>query len=339
MFSDKIIFVVGNSRSGTTMMLRVLNNHNKLMVMNELHFFEELWTPNDKGKIIPRHEAIFLTQKLMLIQRKGYKVGFDDFSIFYDEAKQFLEQFDDNKLTAEFVYYSFIKHEVELNGKSIVCEKTPQNVFYLNEIFDLFPNVKIINMVRDPRAIMLSQKNKWNRRQLGGWYITRKESWRLRINYHPITLTKLWNAAINAVRKVETDPRILTVIFEELIEQPEQEIRKICKHIDESFTPEMLMITQESSSIEPDSEEKGFKKERAGNWKNGGLNSTEIWLCQQIGKKNMLHFNFELANIHPNILMLFFYVLIFPFKIMASLLMNLDRMKNILDTLKRRMFN
>ena len=339
MISDKIIFIVGNSRSGTTMMLRIFNNHDRLMVLNELHFFEELWSPNDKGKMIPRDEAIFLVQKLLLIQRKGYKVGFDDFSIFYDEAKVILNDFSDEQLIPENIYYHFAKREVELNGKSVVCEKTPQNVFYLKEIFDIFPNARIINMVRDPRGVMLSQKNKWNRRKLGGWYITKKEARRLRINYHPITLTKLWNAAVNAVKKFEEDKRILTVIFEELVNQPEQQIRKICEHIEEPFEQEMLMITQESSSVEPDSQEKGFKKERVANWQKGGLNNTEIWFCEQIGKQNIEHFRFKLSGIQPNYLLVLFYIISFPVKLILSFMLNLDRMRNITETLKRRLLN
>jgi hypothetical protein len=336
MYLDKIIFIVGNSRSGTTMMLRVFNNHPDLMVLNELHFFEQLWSPEDKGKTIDKSNAIKLAQKLILIQRKGYNTGFDDYSIFEDEATTLIHNISE-ELTAESVFFHFAKNEISLNHKKVICEKTPQNVFYIQEIFEIFPNAKIINMVRDPRAIMLSQKNKWNRRKLGAWYITRKESIRLRINYHPITLSKLWNAAIQASSKHKEDKRVHTVVFEQLIENPEAEIKKICQHIDINFNPNMLEITQESSSIEPDSKDKGFKKERAANWKKGGLNNTEIWFCEKISNKNMHQFNFELSNTQPNYLMVFYYLCSFPIKLILAFAMNLDRMKNIVETLKRRL--
>jgi hypothetical protein len=336
MYQDKIIFIVGNSRSGTTMMLRVFNNHQKLMVLNELHFFEQLWSPEDKGKTISKDAATALAQKLLLIQRKGYNTGFDDYSFFLEEATDIIQNIS-NALTAEEVFYQFSKREIQLHHKEIICEKTPQNVFYIKEIFEIFPNARIINMVRDPRAVMLSQKNKWNRRKLGAWYITKKESLRLRINYHPITLSKLWNAAINAAKTHQHDKRVHTVIFEHLVAQPEIEIRKICKHLEIDFEPQMLDITQESSSIEPDSKEKGFKKERVANWKKGGLNKTEIWICEQITKKNMQAHHFELSNFKPNIFQLIYYILSFPIKLFLAFLMNLNRMKNIIETLKRRL--
>lgn len=336
-FSDTIIFIVGNSRSGTTMMLRIFNNHPQLMVLNELHFFEQLWAPEDRAKPISRKKAIELASKLLLTQRVGYMTHDQDFTKFNPEATQLIDAFLKTDIFAEDVFNEFTKREVMLNGKSIVCEKTPQNVFYLKEIFDLYPNAKIINMVRDPRAILLSQKNKWNRRKLGGDYMTKKEALRLRINYHPITLSKLWNAAINAASSFSSDARMITVRFEDLLEQPESTLQAVCKHIGVAFDNNMLNITQESSSIEKDSKEIGFKKERASNWKKGGLNTTEKWICQQMCNTNLVSNRYEIESIRPNPFYLLYYYISFPVKIGLALLMNLNRMKNITETLKRRM--
>jgi hypothetical protein len=336
-FPDKIIFIVGNSRSGTTMMLRILNNHQQLFVLNELHFFEQLWSPDDKGKTITQENAREIAAKLVMIQRKGYNTGFTDFTQYYDEADAVITSILNHEYTAEAVLTAMARREIALNNKQIVCEKTPQNVFYIKEIFELYPNAKVVNMVRDPRAILLSQKNKWNRKNLGGWYITRRESIRLQINYHPITLSKLWNAAINAAGLFKTDKRLISVRFEDLLENPEQTIRTICNHIEVDFDSNMMNITQESSSIEKDSMEIGFKKERASNWLKGGLNITERWICQTMCKDNMQQYGYPIENIKPNIFYLLYFYISFPVKISLALLMNLDRMKNIAETLKRRM--
>lgn len=336
-FQDRIIFIVGNSRSGTTMMLRIFNNHPELMVLNELHFFEQLWSPQDKGKPISKEEAVTLASKLLLTQRVGYMTHDQDYLQYTDEATKLVDELDEKKIVAEAIFNHFTKREVMLNHKTIVCEKTPQNVFYLKEIFELYPNAKIINMVRDPRAILLSQKNKWNRRNLGGNYMTAKEALRLRINYHPITLSKLWNAAINAAQLFSNDKRILTVRFEDLLEQPEHTIQTICHHIDVIFNKNMLNITQESSSIEKDSKEIGFKKERASNWKKGGLNTTERWICQQQCGHNLAIYNYPIENLQPNFAYLLYYYISFPIKLGMAFLMNLNRMKNIVETLKRRL--
>lgn len=319
------------------MLLRCFNNHPKLMVLNELHFFEQLWSTEDKDKPISFDDAVELFSKLLLTQRIGYMTHDQNYTQFKQEATEFIVDIATNELTAEFVFDQFMKHEVALNGKSIVCEKTPQNVFYLKEIFELYPNAKVINMVRDPRAILLSQKNKWNRRNLGADYMTKKEAFRLRINYHPITLSKLWNAAINAANNFMSDKRVIFIRFEDLLNQPQSTLQKICNHIDVDFDANMLNITQESSSIEKDSKEIGFKVERASNWKKGGLNTTERWICQKMCRNNLNKNGYEIETIQPNVLYLLYYLLSFPVKIGMALLLNLNRMKNIFETLKRRM--
>ena len=40
----KQIFVVGSSRSGTTMMGRILGSHTDIFTFNELHFFGTIWS-------------------------------------------------------------------------------------------------------------------------------------------------------------------------------------------------------------------------------------------------------------------------------------------------------
>ena len=40
--SISYVFIVGNSRSGTTMMSRVFGNHPEIHAFNELHFFGNL---------------------------------------------------------------------------------------------------------------------------------------------------------------------------------------------------------------------------------------------------------------------------------------------------------
>ena len=42
MSSAKQIFIVGSSRSGTTMMGRIINNNEDVFTFNELHFFSRI---------------------------------------------------------------------------------------------------------------------------------------------------------------------------------------------------------------------------------------------------------------------------------------------------------
>lgn len=334
--TDKLFFIVGNSRSGTTMMLRILDNHPQIFGLNELHFFEQLWTPSDVNKILNKKEAQDLAARLLYIQRKGY-MGFSDTTTFAEEASQLVAEIDTSQLTGQLVYAFFMQRETTLMGKKYPVEKTPQNVFYIKEILDLFPNAKIINMVRDPRGIMLSQKRKWMRRKMGATFITKKEVIRLRINYHPITLSRLWNSSIIAANKFKTEPRVKTVLFEDMLDKPTDTAKAICSHFEIDYFDEMLDIPQASSSNEPDSKEKGINKKRAGNWKSGGLSDAELFFCQKISGDLMQQFGYSLNDLKPNPFSVMAYAIAFPFKLGLALMVNLNRMKSIAETLKRRL--
>lgn len=333
---NKAIFIVGNSRSGTTMMLRILNNHSQVYGLNELHFFEQLWSSADKNKAISKTEAITLAAKLLFVQRDGY-IGTTDAKKYKEEATTLVNEMYTDQYFGHEVYTQMIFRETRLQNKLYPCEKTPQNVFYLKEILDIYPNGRIINMIRDPRAVMLSQKRKWRRRKMGASFITKREVIRLRVNYHPITISKLWNAAIKAAEPFEKDDRVMNVHFEDIMEAPVKTIQSICKHLEINYEEGMLDIPQASSSNEADSDEKGINKKRAGNWKKGGLNDTEVFWNQKISGNLLKQYNYALEPVHSNIFAKAMYAISFPVKLFFALLLNLNRMKSIGETLKRRL--
>ncbi len=334
--SDKIIFIVGNSRSGTTMMRRVLGNHPDIYMLEELHFFEQLWSTEDKHKVLPADDAAVLASRLLFIQRDGYLTQMDT-GKHLQEARAIVQSIP-GKVYPHTVLHAFLMHETHRNGKSIPCEKTPQDVFYIGEIMELFPNARIVNMVRDPRGVLLSQKRKWQRKNMGAGFMTRKEQRRLRINYHPITISKLWNSSIRAAAKFKGHAQVHNVNFEQLVNASEEEVRSLCAFLEIDFQQSMLQIPQVGSSNEADRPEAfGIKTERAGNWEKGGLNAAEVWFCQRICGDNMRLYGYEVKKLAASPLLILWYYISFPFKIVLAILFNLHRMKNMVEAIKRRL--
>ena len=52
------VYIVGNSRSGTTLMARMLGQHSKVLYLPETHFFGELWEPDAKSRTLSSEQAI-----------------------------------------------------------------------------------------------------------------------------------------------------------------------------------------------------------------------------------------------------------------------------------------
>jgi hypothetical protein len=129
----------------------------------------------------------------------------------------------------------------------------------------------------------------------------------------------------------------MNVHFEDIMDAPVKTIQKICVHLEIGYEEGMLDIPQASSSNEADSDEKGINKKRAGNWKKGGLNDTEIFWNQKISGDFLNQYNYALEPVKSNIFSKIAYAISFPVKLVFALLLNLNRMKSIGETIKRRL--
>jgi hypothetical protein len=333
---ERLIFVVGNSRSGTTLLGKILGLNPNIFTFEELHFFENLWTSEEQDLVFSEERAEQLAARLLCIQENDYvnQNNFQDFSV---EAREIISQVSKNKLNSLEIFKTFLQYVVSKNNKIIPCEQTPRNVFYISEILESYPESRIINMIRDPRDVLLSQKYKWRLRFLGAKNIPYHEAFRSWCNYHPITISKLWNASINAANKFEHHPRFCTVRFEDLVTNPENTMQEICNFVEIDFQKEMLKVSQNSSHKKRTQELKGIDPNATGRWKGGGLSDNEIFLCQQIARDNMNIHNYSSLSIKPIILSLYLSYFSFPVKLLLSLMLNLNRTQNIVNAVKRRL--
>ena len=206
MSNEKQIFIVGSSRSGTTMMGRILGNHSDVFTFKELHFFGTMWT-NASDQDLNRKKQIELLSRLFCIQ--------ENISTFNHKAITLLA--NKNICNPVKIYELFLSVTSEENNSTISCEQTPKNIYYLNEILTFFPQAKVINMVRDQRDVLLSQKNKWKRRFLGASKIPLSEALRSYINYHPVLTSKVWSSSLEYTEEYCDNERVMIVKFEELL--------------------------------------------------------------------------------------------------------------------------
>ena len=329
------IFVVGNSRSGTTLVGRILNRHPTIFTFDELHFFEELWNPDDNSTTLSRTEATELFAQLLNIQRNGY--------LTRGKTEDFIQEAEG--LTAELlpplspmsVFAAFLDYETKNSGKTRPCEQTPQNTLYIGEILKAFPEARIIHIIRDPRDILLSQKRRWKRPFLAD-NIPKKEAIRYWLNYHPITISKIWQGNINSVRRFCRDSRVKEVRFEELVANPQQLVSEICQFLDLAYSEKLLEVPQiGSSNTRDDSVTSGIDSSKAQNWYGGGLQDIEIFWCQQLTGILMGEYGYELKAISPNPLNLALSIFSFPFKLALALPFNLGRVRNLKTAIARRL--
>ncbi|MBM4055123.1 MAG: sulfotransferase [Planctomycetes bacterium] len=329
-----MIFIVGNSRSGTTMMGRILGNNPNVFTFHELHFFEQLWSKKDTDRIFSKQKAKKLFLQLMRKQNNGCTNN----NTNARDIELFINTIPDKCLSTE-IYKHFLFFVTGKNGKSIPCEQTPRYVFFIRELLDLFPEAKIINIIRDPRDVLLSQKRKWKRRFfLGAKNFPLYEAVRMWANYHPVFISKLWNASVKAANNYLNNDRIFFLRFEDLIENPEKNIRNICNFACLAYSREMLDIPQVGSSNYMNQDtKKGINKEVSGKWKTDGLNSAEIYLCQKIASSFISQYGYEVVPVKPNFFLLSYYKLTLPIKLSLAFMLNIKRIKNVKEAIRRRL--
>ena len=334
--TDKI-FVVGNSRSGTTMLARILGKNSKVYTFNELHFLEQTISTEDflSANELEKDKAIGITSRLLGVIRNGY-FAHTNSSELAIEATEIIRKLE--VINCQTIFSSVTLSVAAENEKSVICEQTPRNVFYIDELLKAYPSARIVNIVRDPRDVLLSQKNKWKRRFLGAKNIPLYEAIRSWSNYHPLVIAKIWKAAVNAIIPFQNNPNVLTVQYEQVTGAPEQTTREICKHCRIIFEYEMLDVNKEGSSGRKDNEAKaGIDRSRVGSWQTGGLSKAEVYICENMLTIEMDRFGYINSGYQASIITLLFWYSILPFKLSISLLLNIRRVKSLKSWVGKRM--
>lgn len=110
------------------------------------------------------------------------------------------------------------KYNLDLSAEYI-AEKTPDHILSLNLIFSIFPDARIIVMIRDGRdtAISLSK----------------------RLENYPQSV-RFWRRSIARGMAYENNPRVLFVRYEVLVAETETELRRLCQFLSLAYEPAML---------------------------------------------------------------------------------------------------
>jgi hypothetical protein len=244
---EKLVFVVGCPRSGTTKLTELLNNHPGIFSSSETHFFNINW-----GFSFLNNSSIDLLKD---ISEENLHHFLKDFYEHY-RIKDFLElaSIDSFRVTQlckvlledknaeievceqssesfkQILFTALMQASKEkMPNKTIFCEKTPQHLQNVQEIHKLFPSAKFIHVKRDGRDVVNSLlKMPWRPAGL----INNARFWR--------KYARLGEELENSLLDEKLKENIISIKFEELLENPSEILKRVCKFIDISFDESML---------------------------------------------------------------------------------------------------
>lgn len=215
--NDSPIFVVGVPRSGTTLLAAMLAGHHKLSCGPETRFFHFL--AKTSRTFLEDADLGDTIDFLFSLDLAGQPVP-NHYGLSAEKLRSYLRT---RPLTVSTLLSSMTEQFMLSEGKSRWVEKSPEHLLYVEWIRRAFPESPIIRIVRDPRDVALSlTKVPWG----PGSFSRALFLWR---NYDD-----------QSARFFVEDKNSYTVKYEELVETPVAEIRKVCDFIGETYDLAML---------------------------------------------------------------------------------------------------
>ncbi|MBI1732453.1 MAG: sulfotransferase [Gammaproteobacteria bacterium] len=232
----ELVFVVGASRSGTTLLARVLGLHRRLHALEETYFLgvETTLSPSED----PPSSTYARRALAELIARRdtgpfGGDAGDED----YRQAEKLL---GDRTPDHAGLFGLFARFVAQSHGKEIAVEQTPRNTFYAEKLLQRYPRSRGVETVRDPRAVLYSQRRRWRVRFSGHRPVPLMHTFRVIVNYHAVTMSLLWKRAADAGMKLQSHPRFCSIRYKRLVSEPESVLRDLCRFLGFEFEPAVL---------------------------------------------------------------------------------------------------
>lgn len=232
----QVIAIVGVGRSGTSLLMSMLNAHPEVAFPPEFHFINQHLARKPKATL---EEAVARLQADARFAR--LEMDLDEVIRPFTNRQQLFSM--------PALYRQILQQYAARQNVSIIGDKAPKYVEFLPVIHQIFPDAKILHLIRDPRDVYLSRtKAAWsaNRPDILQ-YLAYRAQYSLGRTHGPILFGKNY----------------LEIQYESLLTEPELTLRRVAQHLQIPFLSQMLAFAQSAQElVAPD--ERAWKKETFG---------------------------------------------------------------------------
>lgn len=242
------VFIIGGSRTGSTMLQSILKMSPEVCMTDELHFRSPAWIHRDLVSDIKKHVGPLdkegARDRLVDLLYSGIPSGW-----FWSDSERLLdrdmlnEELSDGRLDTRTIFHAILVVRARMTNKMRFGAKFPMHYSFAPQLLDWYPNCKLVHTTRNPKAVYASQAEKYLKPEQSR---AAKTLVRLKQFVH-INIQISWTARLH--RSLQDLPNYRLVRYEDLVLEPESEIRQLCAFLEINFQPEMLKPEQFGSSF------------------------------------------------------------------------------------------
>jgi Sulfotransferase family len=232
------VFIVGASRSGTTLLRRMLDAHGEVAITRETHWIVDFLQGDDA--VSPEAPVTPELLSRLLREERFTRMGVDTAALERMVCGVAPPSY------AEFVTAAFDQHGAT-HGKRIVGDKVPGYVAEIPMLNRLWPQARFVHMIRDGRDVCLSVLD-WQR---PGREVTRFSAW----TQDPVSVAALWwerRVRLGREAGAALAPQLYYELrYEALVADPARECEALCAFLGVPFDQGMLRFHEGRERDDP----------------------------------------------------------------------------------------
>lgn len=274
------VFIIGGSRTGSEMLKTMLSVSPDLDFVDELFLRCPRWLHKDLERNILQNvgglDADCDLERLLDFLFSGSAYGWFwsviDEQLDRDMLRKELER---GALDLRSIFAAMMTVHATMRDKSRVGAKFPLHYSFTPLLIKWFPECRIIHTTREPKAVYASQVSKYIRDDS----IALDKSWMRFRQFVHINLQVSWTARIH--RRYRELPNYRLVRYEDVVRNPEREMRKLCDFLGTEFDDAMLSPNQYGSSFGDIGGRKGVDASSLEKWRDaiGPITATAMDVC------------------------------------------------------------
>jgi hypothetical protein len=228
------IFVVGVARSGTTLMRFLLETSDRIAIARESHYLGHVFGRRGARHFFRRKGDLANDDAIRGIVEMIYSGEYQRVSggrrpsPYWIWVREHVERDEVERrlLAAERtergMFREFLRLYADAQGKPLMGEKTPTHLIYTDTLLEWFPDGRVIHMLRDPRAVYVSDRYRRHAHPI--WPFTWLAKVPLLLESYLLVLTVVaWRRATRIHPRLERDHpgRYRLFRFEDVVKHPD----------------------------------------------------------------------------------------------------------------------